>query len=184
MMSASSNMQRDLAWDEAEQLISILRVWGIGYLTSEGYPISATDMAQDQQTAVRLIQRLAKCEYPRIRYASISLFLLHPELAPAILAAIQASEPAVAEQIATLTLVALYLQHLWSLRLTMAFGHEPSFPEEPFAHLWQARHLPPPSYHHGKWGLLALQEAEQQRSGLPFTFIGDWQNQVNHLLLQ
>ena len=58
-------------------------------------------MASDQQTAVRLIQRLAQCEYPRVRDASISLFLLHPELAPAVLEAIQVSEPAVSEQITT-----------------------------------------------------------------------------------
>src|SRR5712691_5118156 len=33
-------------------------------------------------------------------------------------------------------------------------------------------------------GLMALQEVEQRRRGLPVTFIGDWQNQVDHLLLQ
>ena len=183
-MSTASSLQRDSAWDEAGQLISILRTWGIGYLIGGDYPISPSDIARDQQTAVALIRRLAKCEYPRVRDASISLFLLHPELAPAVLEAIQTSEQAVAEQIATLTLATLYLQRLWSLRLTMALGHEPSFPEQPFVHLWTSRHLPPPSYHYGKWGLLALQEAEQRRTGLPFTFTGDWQNQVNHLLLQ
>ncbi len=184
MMSTSSSVQRDSAWDEADQLISILRTWGIGYLIGGDYPISPSDIARDQQNAVTLIRRLAQCEYPRVRDASISLFLLHPELSPAVLEAIQTSEQAVAEQIATLTLATLYLQRLWSLRLTMALGHEPSFPEQPFVHLWTSRHLPPPSYHHGKWGLLALQEAEQRRTGLPFTFIGDWQNQLNHLLLQ
>ncbi len=183
-MSTTSSIQRDSAWNEAAQLISILRTWGIGYLVGGDHPISPSDIARDQQTAVTLIRRLAQCEYPRVRDASISLFLLHPELAPAVLEAIQTSEPVVAEQIATLTLATLYLQQLWSLRLTMAFGHEPSFPEQSFAHLWQARHLPPPSYHHGKWGLLALQEAEQQRTGLPLNFLHDWQNQVDHLLLQ
>jgi len=183
-MSTSSDVKRDSAWDEADQLISILRTWGIDYLVGDGHQVGSADLAQDQQTAVRLIQRLAQCEYPRVRDASISLFLLHPELAPAVLDAMQTSETAISEQIATLTMATLYLQRLWLLRLTMALGHEPSFPEQPFAHLWQARHLPPPWYHHGKWGLLALQEFEQRRTGLLFTFIGDWQNQVNHLLLQ
>src|SRR5439155_15313818 len=112
---------------------------------------------------------------------SISLFLLHPELAPAVLEALQTSEPEAAEQIAVLTLVSLYLQRLWSIRLTMALGHPPGFPEQPFAALWQNRHLPPPAYHDGKWGLETLQKAEQRRSGLPLNFIGDWQNQVDHL---
>jgi hypothetical protein len=183
-MSTSSDIQRDSAWDEADQLISILRTWGIDYLVGDGHQVSSTDLAQDQQTAVRLIQRLAQCEYPRVRDACISLFLLHPELAPAVLDAMQTSKTAISEQIATLTLATLYLQRLWSLRLTMALGHEPSFPEQPFAHLWQARHLPPPWYHHGKWGLLALQEFEQRRTGKPLNFLHDWQNQVNHLLLQ
>src|SRR5260370_8690152 len=66
----------------------------------------------------------------------------------------------------------------------MALGHRPRFPEQRFAFLWQTRHLPPPACHYGKWGLLALQEFEQRRTGLPFTFTGDWQNQVDHLLFQ
>lgn len=183
-MSVTSSIQPNSSWDEADQLISILRTWGIGYLVGEDRPVSPSDTARDQQSAVTLIRRLAQCEYPRVRDASISLFLLHPELAPAVLDAVQTSEPAVAEQITTLVLATLYLQRLWSLRLMMALGHEPSFPEQPFAHLWKSRHLPPPSYHDGKWGLLALQEAEQRRTGLPLNFLHDWQNQVDHLLLQ
>jgi len=77
--------QHDLSWDEADQLISILRTWGIDYLVDENDPAGPSAMARDQQTAVSLIQRLAQCEYPRVQDASISLFLLHPELAPAAL---------------------------------------------------------------------------------------------------
>src|SRR6266568_2641718 len=190
-----TSTQHNLSWDEADQLISILRTWGIDYLVGENYPRSSPiyrgspihrgiSIARDQQTTVRLIQRLARCEYPRVRDASISLFLLHPELAPAVLQALQTSEPATAEQIAILTLATLYLQRLWSLRLTLALGRVPSFPEQPFTFLWRSRHLPPPAYHDGKWGLVALQEAERRRSGLPLNYIGDWQNQVDHLLRQ
>jgi hypothetical protein len=68
--------------------------------------------------------------------------------------------------------------------LTIALGHAPSFPEQRFAFLWESRNLSPPAYHDGKYGLLALQKAEQRRTGCPFTFIGDWQNQVDQLLLQ
>lgn len=182
MQTSTSNAPD--AWDEVDQLITLLRSWGINYLVGEDHPVSPSHIGRDQQTVIMLIKRLAQCRYPRVRDASISLFLLHPEIAPAALEAIQTSEPAVAEQIATLTLAALYLQQLWSLRLTMALGHAPSFPEHPFMHLWQSRHLPPPAAHNGKWGLLALQEAEQKRTGLPLNFLHDWQNQLNHLLLQ
>ena len=173
------------SWNEADELISILRAWGIGYLVGLDHGDSPPKIERDQQSAATVIQRLAQCdEYPRVRDASIALFLLHPELADAVLQAIQESEPEIAERIAVLTLATLYLQRLWSLRLTIALGHAPSFPEQRFAFLWKGRNLPPPSYHHGKSGLLALQEAEQRRTGFPFTFIGDWQNQVDQLLLQ
>jgi hypothetical protein len=183
-MNTILSAQTDSSWEEADRLISILRRWGIGYLVGENHPVSPSEVTRDRPSAVALVKRLARCEYPRVRDASISLFLLHPELAPAVLEALQTSDPATAEQIAIRTLATLYLQRLWSLRLTMALGHPPGFPEQPFTSLWRSRHLPPPAYHDGKWGLVALQEAERRRSGLPLNYIGDWQNQVDHLLQQ
>jgi hypothetical protein len=172
------------SWNEVDQLISLLRSWGINYLVGLDHTASSSNL-QTETSPVVLIQCLARCdEYPRVRDASISLFLLHPELADSVLEALQESEPEVAEQIAVLTLATLYLQRLWFVRLTMALGHRPRFPEQRFAFLWRTRHLPPPACHYGKWGLLALQEFEQKRTSLPFTFTGDWQNQVDHLLFQ
>jgi len=165
-MNTILSAQTDSSWEEADRLISILRRWGIGYLVGENHPVDPSNVATDRPSAVALAKRLAQCEYPRVRDASISLFLLHPELAPAVFEALQTSEPAAAEQIAILTLATLYLQRLWSLRLTMALGHAPGFPEGPFTSLWRNRHLPPPAYHDGKWGLVALQEAERGRCGL------------------
>ncbi len=173
------------SWNEVDRLISLLRSWGINYLVGLDHTAGPSNLQTEQISPITLIQRLAQCDgYPRVRDASISLFLLHPELAGSILEALQESEPEVAEQIAILTLATLYLQRLWFVRLTMALGHRPRFPEQRFAFLWQTRHLPPPACHYGKWGLLALQEFEQKRTSLPFTFTGDWQNQVDHLLFQ
>ncbi len=173
------------SWNEVDELIGILRTWGINYLVGLDHSASFPVFDRDQQSAVALIQRLAQCDdYPRVRDASISLFLLHPELAGAVQQALQESDSEITERIAVLTLATLYLQRLWSFRLTIALGHTPSFPEQRFAFLWESRNLPPPTYHHGKSGLLALQMAEQRRTGFPFTFIGDWQNQVDQLLLQ
>ncbi len=78
----------------------------------------------------------------------------------------------------------LYLQRLWSIRLTLALGHTPNFPEQPFTTLWRNRHLPPPTYHNGKWGLAVLQQLEQRRSSLHLNYLDDWQNQIDHLILQ
>ncbi len=172
------------SWNEADQLIGILGLWGIEYLVGEHAPINPSASDRNQQAAVTLIKRLAQCQYPRVRDASIALFLLHPELAEAVLEALQTSQPAIAEQIAVLTLATLYLQQLWSIRLALALDRPSHFPEKPFASLWCSRHLPPPAYRDGKSGLMALQEFEQRRSGLSLNYLGDWQNQVDHLLLQ
>jgi len=183
MNTALSNLPD--SWNEVDQLISLLRSWGVNYLVGLNHTANCRVSPTEQMSAVELIRRLAHCdEYPRVRDATIALFLLHPELADSVLEALQESQSELAEQIAVLTLATLYLQRLWSLRLTLALGHPPGFPEQQFAFLWQHRHLPPPAYHNGKWGLIALQQAEQKRFGLPLTFLGDWQNQVDHLLHQ
>jgi hypothetical protein len=169
---------------EADRLISILRHWGVCYLVGEEYPLSPADALQDRETSVNLIRSLARCELPRVRDAAIALCILHPELTPMVLKVLQSSEPQAREQVAVVTLATLYLQRLWSVRLTLALGHAPAFPEAPFAFLWEQHHLPPPACGDGEWGLIALQEAEQRRTGMPLTFRGDWQNQVDHLLLQ
>ena len=185
MNTAPKNQTEIQSWDEVDQLINQLRAWGIEYLVGLDHSTSPFIIKKDQKAAITLIQHLAQCElYPRVRDAIISLLLLHPELADAVLIALKESEPEVAEQIAVLTLATLYLQRLWSVRLTLALGHKPGFPEGQFAFLWEKWHLPPPACHYGQWGLTALQEYEQRRTGLPFTFIGNWQNQVDHLLWQ
>ena len=164
-------------------LISILHSWGVEYLI--GLEQASSPSPKEQLPPIELIKRLAQQnENSRLRDASISLFLLHPELTDIIQQAIETSALAFAEQIITSVLAALYLQRMWSIRLALAFGHIPNFPEQPFAHLWQQRHLPPPAFHNGEWGLLALQTFEQKRTGLPFSFRGDWQNQLDHLLWQ
>jgi len=182
-MSQILNTPTNTSWKEADTLVSILRTWGIEYLVGLEQMSSTSHI--EQVSPLELIQRLAQQnENARIRDASISLFLLHPELTDTIREAIETSELAIAEQIITATLATLYLQRMWSLRLALAFGHIPNFPEQPFASLWQQRHLPPPAFHNGEAGLLALQTFEQRRTGMPFSFRGDWQNQLDQLLWQ
>jgi hypothetical protein len=57
------------------------------------------------------------------------------------------------------------------ISLDDSFRAYSKFPEQRFQFLWESRNLPPPAHHFGKSGLLALQEAEQRRTGLPFTFV-------------
>lgn len=133
------------SWDEVDDLISILRAWGINYLVGLEHPVGSPRFTADELSAVDLMQRLAQCnDYPRVRDACISLFLLHPELAGAAQQAMRESQPDMSEQIAVLVLATLYLQRIWSIRLTMALGHFPGFPEQLFANLWESRGLPSP----------------------------------------
>lgn len=168
-------------WDEVDSLISLLDAQGISYLIGNGSSVSEDSGKIDP---VHLIQRLAACGYPLVENASISLFILHPELAPSVVEALQSSGGEIAENIAIVTLATLYLQQWWFFRLAFALGRLPSFPEAPFASLWEERHLPSPSEGYGLDGLLALQAYQQQRYGVPLNFLDDWQNQINHLLTQ
>lgn len=168
-------------WDEVNSLITILNKKGISYLMGSDSSLSHNDECVDQ---VHLIKRLASCGYPLVENASISLFILHPDLAFSVVTALQSSEGDIAENIAVVTLATLYLQQWWLFRLAFALDHLPCFPEAPFVSLWEERHLPPPGSGYGLHGLLALQEYQQQRYDIPLNFLDDWQNQINHLLAQ
>jgi hypothetical protein len=181
-MDTTLRIQQNTPWEETDLLIRVLRCWGIKYLV--GDTTLHIDDDKQQLTTVDLVKRLARCSYPRVRDATISLFLLHPELAPAAIETLQSGVTEETQQITTLILATLYLQRLWSIQLALALGHPAKFPEHPFTSLWQDRYLPAPAYHDGKWGLQALQAVEQRRSGLPLNYLGDWQNQIDHLLLQ
>src|SRR5258708_1158419 len=128
-------------WEEVNSLITILRAKGISYLIGDVSSLSEDDRNVD---SIRLIQQLAACGYPLAENASISLFILYPNLAPSVVTAIQSSERDIAENIAVVTLATLYLQQWWFFRLAFALGRLPCFPEGPFVALWEERHLPSP----------------------------------------
>ncbi len=180
-MSVARNRQHiPIIHEDPDQLIRALRSWGIGYLMSN----SSTRGSVKRMPGIALVKSLVQCSYPRVRDACISLFLLHPELAETVIEVYETGEPVIAERVAVLTLATLYLQRLWNFQLTLALGHRPEFPEQPFVDWWKSRGLPAPACQHGKAGLVALQEMEQKHRGLSLNFIGDWQNQIDHLLLQ
>ena len=175
-------LNRTFDWDEVDSLISLLHTNGISYLMGNGSSVNLRLV--DNVEPVHLIERLADCGYPLVENASISLFILHPELAPSVVEALHRSDGERAETIAVLTLATLCLQQWWVFRLAFALGRLPSFPEAPFVSLWQDRHLPSPRSGYGLDGLLALQAYQQQRYGLPLNVLDDWHNQIHHLLLQ
>lgn len=128
-------------WDEVDSLITLLHDRGVSYLMGNGSSAGTNERSIDP---VKLLLRLAACGYPLVENASISLLILHPDFTPSVEEALQRSTGDLAENLAIITLVTLYLQQWWFFRLTFALGHIPSFPDTPFASLWQERHLPPP----------------------------------------
>lgn len=167
--------------DEVNALITVVNAWGVNYLLGGVPDMRYVDGKVDP---VSLIQRLAACNYPLVENACISLFILHPELASSVVEAIERSEQDIAENIVIVTLATLYMQQWWIFRLTFALGRLPDFPEAPFQSLWEQRNLPPPQQGYGLHGLIALEEYQQKRYGIPINFREDWQNQINHLINQ
>src|SRR5579859_4053986 len=129
---------------ELATLIAALRAWGIDYLTA-----GAARQAPPAIPPAQLLQRLARASGGRVRDASISLLLLHPELAEVIPLALASADQETREQLITLVQAALYLQRIWLTQLALALGHPPEFPEAPFTALWEARQLPPPALDYG-----------------------------------
>lgn len=173
----------DTAQREAElvRLLAELHARGIRYLSGgEDMTLTAAELLPPAE----LLRRLSACPEARVRNATISLLLLHPELADAVPDALAGSDTAVAEALTTLVLATLYLQRLWETSLAVTMGHVPTLPESDFAWLWRQRGLPPPEELDGEIGLRELQAAEQRRVGLPLNLLDDWQDQVDHLMRQ
>src|SRR6267142_6286597 len=77
-------------WEEIDSLITILNAEGVSYLMGNGSSSGLDD--HKKIDPVVLIQRLAACGYPLVENASISLFILHPDLAPSVIEAMQSQE--------------------------------------------------------------------------------------------
>src|SRR2546421_3464972 len=93
---------------EEAELITLLRAWGISYLTGGLPEQSLTAEAAERESAPELLRRLARCNNVRVRDAIISLLLLHPELAEAMPIAIRQGSHEDGETLIVLTLATLY----------------------------------------------------------------------------
>src|SRR5258708_35892074 len=98
MRIGSSNQNDSSGDEEINHLINLLHSWGIRYLV--GWDYRPQQHCKDRASTLPLVQHLARCKAaPRLREASRSLYLLHPELAAVILEALQMSEPALVEEL-------------------------------------------------------------------------------------
>ncbi|HEY7339843.1 MAG TPA: hypothetical protein VH591_03095 [Ktedonobacterales bacterium] len=153
-------------WTTA-QLVEALRAWDINYLTIsrriEHGP--ADDGITKRPPISGLLPALARSVEPRVRDAVIGLLLLHPEIsrdvARVVSRARSQGEDELAEQLITLALAALYLQRIWWLQLSLAYGAFSELDETQFAPWWSERNLPSPSVGYGESGLRWLAIHEQ-----------------------
>ena len=108
--------------------------------------------------------------------------VLHPELAPAVVAALQNSDSNIAENIAVLTCEFVACQQWWLFQL-MSHSSTPILPETPFVSCGRNVTF------HGLRFLLWRGKGTRctninNKNNLPLNFLDDWQNQINHLLAQ
>ncbi|MBF6589399.1 MAG: hypothetical protein IVW57_02570 [Ktedonobacterales bacterium] len=168
----------------SDRLIAELRSHGIAFLTGGRDATLDAEVARDPLATAELLDQLARCEEPSVRYAVIALLLLHPDLADSL----PSDSPDVAEsareRLIVMALAAIYLQRMWRSRLTLALGPIPWLP----ARFWRARGLPdpdgPPLGRAAEYGLQALAVRERRRLSKPFNFLSMWQQQVDHLIAQ
>lgn len=166
-----------------ERLLAELYARGIKYL-SGGHDANSATIASPKLSDTDLLRYLAISPEARIRNATIALFLLHSEMGQAIPSALHVGDPITQDNLITLSLAAYYLQHLWRTRLALALGSTTPLPDDLIMPFIQERDLPSPDELHGELGLRCLQEYVRARSGLRLNYLGDWQDQVNHLLWQ
>jgi hypothetical protein len=189
---ADTRAEQGSAWrcwhpDDPDRLIAELRARGVAYLSGGRTPGLDKAVAAAPLAGADLLHYLADSNEPRLRDATIALFLLHPELADAVSAvALETTDKtegfarAVSEQSVVLALAATYLQRMWRTRLGLALGPVPWLPPRH----WRERGLPAPWILHGEQGLCALAERERDRRGQAFNYLSAWQDQVDRLAAQ
>ncbi len=144
---------------QRETLVAALRGWGITYLApSDARSTETIPSAED------LIIALLTQPDSRLQLALVMLFIRHPDLADCVPALIKKSAPALALELKTLYLAAVYLQRLWLTRLSFYLDDISLLPDL-YA---QELKLPPAEERFGKTGLVLLAETWSARSQYPF----------------
>lgn len=177
------------SWTTA-QIVEALRVYGINYLAvgRNGERAAGKGKANARLPISSVLHALARSDEPRVRDAMIGLLLLHPEFANDVVGVVAQTriqgEAELAEQAITLALAASYLQRIWYVQLSLAYQTSLALVEGSFMPWWQVRNLPPPSSGYGEPGLQRLAAYERGRTGAAVNFVGDWQNQAHHVVMQ
>ncbi len=152
-----------------ETLVAELRNRGVTYL-APGDAVAESNFSSD----LSFLSALLEQSDSRLRLALIPLFIRHPDLAAVASALVNQSDAALALELQTLYMAAVYLQRRWWTRLSFYLDTR-----EPLPDLYsQTMNLPLAEEQFGKVGLYELADLWQARSRFPF----DWLASMNQTM--
>ena len=159
--------------EDRTALVATLRLRGVDYLAPSD---AASDESIDDEP---LIASLAGHADPRLRQALIALFLVQPQLAPLVSGLRDRMDTGPCQALLTSYMAAVYLQRMWSIRLSHYLPDSPELPD------YFSRELALPEAHegHGKVGLHALADWQQSHSPGRFNHLSEYEG-VADLLFQ
>jgi hypothetical protein len=142
-----------------ETLVAELRKRGVAYLAPSD--AAATErISSDDAFLVALLDQPDS----RLRLALVPLFIRHPALASCVSLLVNQIDQALAVELQTLYMAAVYLQRLWKTRLGFYLDNIQLLPDL----FSQQLELPPADERFGKNGLYDLADVWKARSRYPF----------------
>lgn len=155
---------------EDQEAIASLQECGVPFLSSA----ESCDIAPSLK-APELVQRLIQSGSPRLKFGVTAFFLYLPHEAAAILEALAHLNKMECRLLKYYYTAAVYLQRLWkSYWLSQGMVLLPDYFSKELG-------LPSPELLHGKWGLVALEEALQQTAHASYNYISRFEALVRLL---
>lgn len=146
-------------------LVAALKLRGVDYLAPSD---AASEQPIDDET---LIASLASHSDPRMRQALIALFLVQPQVALLVPPLRDRLDPLSSRALVTFYLAAVYLQRMWSVRLSRYLPEGPELPDCFSDELG----LPAASEGCGKVGLRALADWQKSQSTDRFNHLSEYE---------
>lgn len=155
---------------EDQEAIASLQQWGVPFLSSS----EPCDIAQPLD-APELVQKLIQSKSPRLKLGVTAFFLFLPHQASAVLDALAPLNEMECRLLKYYYTAAVYLQALWkSYWLSRRMALLPDYFSKELG-------LPNSTRLHGKWGLVALEEALQQATHASYNYISSFEALVRLL---
>ncbi|MBI5300977.1 MAG: hypothetical protein HY868_02485 [Chloroflexi bacterium] len=158
---------------ERGQLVAALREYGIRFL--------ADGEAHVERVAPpMLIAELARAKDARLHLALTDLFLLHPSFANFVRLVVPGLDGDAARELQARYMAAVYLQRMWSTRLSFYLDAFQLLPDLFSRELG----LPAPDERFGKVGLVALAQWHARAANVPYNYLASYNKSADLLFGQ